>query len=220
MYVDALYSDWGGRFAPFRLRADSALPRHHFFGGAAPHDVHPLRQIPETFFLAALGLTANEAVGIFCHFNYQSATSPTYFYSASHKLWDASADYLEFVVFNGLAESSQSSPYAHQLPELRFSFYDGGDDPSEPTADDYANGRIFSDHKVGGLPFFEQIEGRILDDVLRARKEGFVHILQLAFPGPDDTLIDADWPFGPMVFHVFAKRSNTSDAFEFRYCWG
>jgi hypothetical protein len=220
MYLDALYSDWGGRFFPFRLRSDSGLPGRHFIGGCAPHHVVPLRKASATFFLGVLGLTVDQDVGIFCHVDYESSTSPTYFYTASHRLWDDSADYLEFVVFDRGAEPSRSRPYPTQLPELRFSFYDGGNDLAAPTAADYAEGSIFSDHKIGGLPFFEQIEGRILDDVLKAREDGFAHILQLAFPGPEDTLIDADWPFGPMVFHVFARRSKATAAFEFRYGWG
>jgi len=91
-----------------------------------------------------------------------------------------------------------------------------GIDPECSTVEALGNPSIYPDHKVGGQPFFSQLEGEV-GATLALLREGYIHLIQIAFPSCNDTPINADWPFGDNIFHVFAKKNNNDC--EFYYIW-
>jgi hypothetical protein len=102
------------------------------------------------------------------------------------------------------------------LSALVFAFGDQGTDPECAAIEDFGNPLIYTDHKIGGQPHFGQLEHEV-GAALSLLRNGYVHLIQIAFPSNEDAIINVDWPFGEAVFHVFAKKSGSG--FEFRYIW-
>ena len=99
---------------------------------------------------------------------------------------------------------------------LGFDFGVRNIDPECPTFQELGSPAIYPDHKVGGQPFFSQLEGGV-GTTLDLLCDGYVHLLQISVPSSNDSLINADWPFGEAIFHIFARKNK--NAFEFRYIW-
>ena len=178
--------------------------------------VKPSRVEATTCYLATLGLEDGIDVSLFSSFDYLAKQSPFNFFRATYKLHDESNIIIQFVVHQHMPRYDMASPLRSPLPMLGFVFGAQSIDPECPTIEALGNPTIYSDHKVGGQPFFSQLEGEV-GATLALLRDGYIHLLQIAFPSSNDTLINADWPFGEAVFHVFAKKSK--NGFEFRYLW-
>jgi hypothetical protein len=61
------------------------------------------------------------------------------------------------------------------------------------------------DHKIGGKPYYHHNYGKILKETEQAIAVGYIHMLQLSFPGYHDANVRGAWPFGEYVFHIFGK---------------
>jgi len=218
MSVNELYADYGTTFFPFHLRGDATQPARHSIGGLPPSGIIPEHATAHTTYFATLGLTHDLDVSLFNSFDYEDKENPNNFFEAAYRLWPHRSDLMQFIVHRRQTDIAASSRYESHLPYLGFFFEAASSDPVGFGAVPYATLDIYSDHKAGGIPYFEQLEGSILDDSLSALSNGYIHMLQLAFPGPQDSPIDADWPFGFMIFHLFAKRVS-DDGFDFLYGW-
>ncbi len=71
--------------------------------------------------------------------------------------------------------------------------------------------------KLGGDVYFEDAGSYAYALTNEITSAGYVHILQLTFPGNADTLLDVNWPFGLMIFHLFVKI--VGETTEFKYIW-
>ena len=77
---------------------------------------------------------------------------------------------------------------------------------------------IWNHHKIGGHPFFRDFDDPIAAQGKDLLKEGYLHLVQFAFPDKKDGRICGTWPFAEYIFHVFAK--DVDGRIDFRYCWG
>lgn len=76
----------------------------------------------------------------------------------------------------------------------------------------------FSNHKMGGRPYFVQGEPVLEDEVNRLMASGFVHLAQIDFPGNEgDADVSGSWPVGTALFHVLTR--DGSNGFEWRCFW-
>lgn len=211
-----LYTDYNRTFVPFRLKQEAVPSARCSIGGGPPIGVKPSRIETTTCHLATLGLEDGIDVSLFSSFDYVARQSPFNFFHATYKLHDQSNIIIQFVVHRRMPSFDMASPLRSPLPRLGFVFGAQGIDPESPTVEALGNPAIYTDHKVGGQPFFSQLEGEV-GATLALLREGYIHLLQISFPSSHDSPIDADWPFGEAVFHVFAKKSK--NGFEFRYIW-
>ena len=89
---------------------------------------------------------------------------------------------------------------------------------AEPTDDietDSGNEVIVSSHKLGGRPYFMHHEPSLVQAVEQLWPMGFVHVLQMDFPGIQDPPFEEDWPFADGVFHLLGKAPFLADD----WCW-
>jgi hypothetical protein len=219
MSMTNLYSNYGQAFVEFDLRREDARSERSSLAGAPPLGVRPAEVFPNTRHLATLGLEEGIDVTLFSTFDYSSKKNSLYFFDAIGRLYDQSNVLIQFVLHSQIGRVDLASSLRNEIPALALMFGKNGVDPECPTIDDLGNAQIYAGHKVGGMPFFSQLEGEI-EAALRLLSNGYVHLLQLAFPSNRDSLaeIRADWPFGESVFHVFARKAGSS--YEFRYIWG
>lgn len=213
--ITYLYGNHGPVYFPFRLKAGRA-PGACQLGGAPPQGVIPPQVETATRYLATLRLNEECDVSLFTTFDFTNRSLSGYF-NATYRLLDQSNPLVQFVVHSSIADREKSSGLSSDLPELHFVFGRSGVDPECLSAEGLENPAIYEEHKVGGQPFFEQLEGDFAK-TLDLFQQGYIHLLQLAFPGEEDAEIDADWPFGPSVFHVFCHQVGLS--FQFCYIWG
>jgi len=211
-----LYANYGRKFTSFRLKQEAASNARCLIGGAPPTAVIPRSVEAATRHLATLALEERLDVSLFSTFHYESGPSPFNFFRATYKLHDQSNVFIQFVVHQPMRDSDIPSPLKSPLPALGFVFGDQGVDPECATVEALGNPTIYSDHKIGGQPSFSQLEG-VVGATLALLRGGYVHLLQLAFPSRNDTLVNTDWPFGEAIFHVFAKKNGS--VFEFCYIW-
>ncbi len=61
----------------------------------------------------------------------------------------------------------------------------------------------YSDHKIGGRPYCCQEPE--LPEAAALMRQGFVHALQVDFPGAEDGSVSGDWPFGGGLFNLFFR---------------
>jgi len=73
-----------------------------------------------------------------------------------------------------------------------------------------------ADHQIGGKPYYHHDYGKIMEETQRAIAAGYIHMLQLSFPGYRDAMVEGDWPFGEYVFHIFGKPGRE---WKFLYGW-
>jgi hypothetical protein len=211
-----VYINYGRTFVSFRLKSEAASNARCSIGGGPPTGVKPRKVEAATRYFATLGLEDGVDVSLFSTFDYVSRPSPFNFFCAAYKLHDQSNPIVQFVVHEQSPGRETASPLRNILPMLGFVFGAQGTDPECPVVEALGNPAIYSDHKIGGQPFFSQLEGDV-GAALELLRSGYVHLLQMAFPSSNDSLTNADWPFGESVFHVFAKREGSF--FAFRYIW-
>lgn len=88
---------------------------------------------------------------------------------------------------------------------------------STPVIDPDNSGMPWPHHKIGGRPVFLDSGSDLQDRVREMLAQGFDPVLQLCFPNNRDALLDVNWPFGDMNFHVLFKSGTRT---EFRFIWG
>jgi hypothetical protein len=211
-----LYFNYGRRFFPIRLKNEPRTNGRCSIGGVPPAGVTPVRVEPLTQYFATLGLEEGLDVSLFTTFDYKSPESVFNFFRGTYKLHDESISLVQFVVHKQTGVRNQGSELKSDLPILFFAFGSEGNDPECSTVEGLGNPAIYVDHKVGGQPYFGQLEGEV-GVALSLLYNGYVHLLQLVFPSNKDAVVNVDWPFGEAVFHVFAKKM--SGRFQFRYIW-
>jgi hypothetical protein len=171
-------------------------------------DVFPSMVYPITRHLATLQLCEDESVSLFSSFDFKASSGPFSFGAGSHMLHDGQSALVQCVQHRTRSPSAKTEFWAGFGPVgLEF-----GSAQQETQPDPY------EDHKTGGCPFVQYVQRGFELGMQAILADGFCHVMQLAFPGFKDVEIDADWPFGSRVFHVFAKA--TGQHFEFRSCWG
>lgn len=216
MPMKNLYANHGRTFIPFRLKQEAASSAEGSIAGEPPTGITPDRINGNTRYLATLALEDGVDVSLFSTFDYQSQQSPFNFFRGTYKLHDQSSALIQFVVHQHVRSRDASSALKHELPALGFVFGAPGTDPECPAVEALGNPAIYTDHKIGGQPFFSQLEGDV-DSTLELMRDGFVHLLQLLYPSNEDSMFRGKWPFGESVFHVFAKKQGS--VFEFQYIW-
>lgn len=185
-------------------------------GGQPPEGIRPTVNLPNARYLATLALTGDLDVSLFADFGGPDSDPP--FLDYIYQLQNQDNTLIQFELHSRLPvtrDSALESP----VPACELKFGDLDQDLDPTRADHHtALTQCFEDHKVGGIPFFEHLEGTVYEESLPLLQSGYFHILQLAFPGSSDLDLDCDWPFGTTwIFHVFAKVEPPS--WRFIYAW-
>jgi hypothetical protein len=91
-----------------------------------------------------------------------------------------------------------------------------GDPLPDLIVDDEGDSSVESAHKIGGLPYLINNHEPLESDVERILAEGYLHLLQVDFPGGGgDALVSGDWLFGDGMFHLFGRQPfGPAD-----FCW-
>jgi hypothetical protein len=176
-----------------------------------------ISELPPTRHLGTLGLEEDLDVSMFGTFDYDAPPGPFDFFSATRRLQDSSSKLIEFVVHPVRLARAVGSPLRSEIRALALVFGSAGVDPRCTTTAELGLSDIYASHKVGGMPFVDQLEGDV-GAALHLLDEGFVHLLQLSSLGNLDNVVPGNWFFGETTFHVFARKDR--DAFDFRYIWG
>lgn len=191
--------------------SDYRVGNRAVLGGGGPAGVTPRCIYPLTKHLVTLPF-ADRRLSVFYTFDMSQdgAWNP---FDNTHVLFDEANHLVQFVIND--AREGEGYLGAGNLPRMGL---DIGLNlrPDGPYDDEVS----YPFHKIGGIPCFTRLFeddfysgcGKIMNQA------GYVHLLQLAFPsGPNDVLIDADWPFGDAIFHIFMKSGPVP---SFKYCWG
>lgn len=208
--------DHGTRYIPFHLCEGMAPGGRCSLFGNPPCGILPACIEEQTRYLGTLGLDDDWDVSLFMTFDYSTPESPSSFFKRAGKLMDETFPLVQFSVHRPVAERETASPLAEGNPMLGFSFGPMAEDPDDFEYEDAGECLVYEDHKIGGVPYFEQLEADVLN-IASLLRSGFVHVLQLAFPGPEDAPVAGSWPFCGYVFHVFARKE--ADGYHFRYIW-
>jgi hypothetical protein len=76
----------------------------------------------------------------------------------------------------------------------------------------------YSGHKMGGLPYFVEGEPSLEDPVQGLLRAGFVHLVQIDFPGNEgDADVSGPWPIGTGIIHLLARWN--AEQFEWAWFW-
>jgi hypothetical protein len=211
-----LFSNYGRSYRPFRLKQTLDYHEDSWLGGAHRINVRPPIVNSLTRHLCTLSLTDTEAVALFASLDYQT-TGGFNFFQSTYRLLGERDPLVQFVLHPVGQPIDYTSELQSHIPPLKLCFAGSGEDPECRSPIDLGYNEIYSDHKVGGVPYFEEIEGDVVGS-LELMAEGWVHLLQLVFPGKDDDETPGLWPFGESAFHVFCRRDQSD--FKFMYCWG
>ena len=212
-----LHADHKRRFIPFRLKRTTEAGACGSILGEPPQGVLPARIDEKTQYFATLNLMDGIDVSLFITFDYQSEQGPFDFFAGTYVLHDQSSPLVQFVVHQRVNKRDSASVLKSESSALGFVFGTPGMDPECLTFEALGDPGIYTDHKIGGVPSFSQLEGDVVKvpDLLCG---GHVHLLQLNMPSAaTDTLIHGMWPFGESTFHIFSKKVRGD--FEFRYIW-
>jgi hypothetical protein len=195
------------QYVPFQLRT-AFEDDTHWIGGDAPMGISPPIVHPVTRHLATLQLFEDESVILFSSFDFKASSGPLSFGAGSHLLHDGQSTLVQCIQHRTRRPAAKTEFWAGFGPVgLEF-----GSAQQETQPDPY------DDHKTGGYPFVQYVQRGFERAMQAALEDGYCHVMQLAFPGFKDVEIDADWPFGSRVFHLFGK--STGRRIEFRSCWG
>ena len=211
-----LYRDYGLEFVPFRLRVENAGSARSYIGGAPPTGVSPPKVHQHTRHFGTLGLEEGIDVSMFGTFDYSAPTGEFDFFSKTGALLGLSSPLIQFVVHAANLPKAKSSPLRGEIQALGLVFGSPRFDPPCTTVAGLGLVDIYTSHKAGGIPFFDQLDGDV-GGALNLLGDGFVHLLQLSSLGKDDSIVPGNWFFGETTFHVFARKDNGS--FDFRYIW-
>ena len=75
-----------------------------------------------------------------------------------------------------------------------------GSEAPDLVSDEDGGTVIDSSHKIGGRPYC--IQEPELSGAKELFADGYLHVLQLDFPGPPDA-VKGEWPFGGGLFNLF-----------------
>lgn len=216
-----LYRDFQESYVPIQLARPNQEPGGSRLFGAPPRGVQPAEIHPQTAYFATLHLEGDTYVSVFLTFEYSDRHSPFDFFEHGRELLRSGKNpMLQYVVHGTPDGLDEASPLKSELEPCGLRFGAWQTDPpcrdirdmSEAPFDHYA-----SDHKSGGVPYFEHLEGQC-GETLQLWQQGWVHLLQLVFPGAEDFFGHGSWPFGEDPFHLFARR--TAGTYEFAAYWG
>jgi hypothetical protein len=201
----------GAQYRAFHI-ADQDKVSGFRIGGSSPQNVHPAFQNKFTRYLLTAPVSDALEVSLFHRFDFENDGESNPF-DVAYTFHDDSNTLIQ-AVFHGPAKRADAGGIISDIPgrELVLS----GVISIENSVHD-----PYSLHKMGGFPAF----ARGFDSGISARLQGiiddesYVHAIQLAFPsGPDDDVLDCDWPFGDAIFHLLMRRHG--DHFRYKYCWG
>ena len=116
------------------------------------------------------------------------------------------------VVFITHAPSSISKDVKFCSPLSLHSLYIGDEDFDSEDIE-----QIWTHHKVGGFPYFRNRPDELMKKIKKEMNSGYKHVLQLAFPDSDDSIVKGTWPFHDKIFHIFCKEDNEN--YEFFIVW-
>jgi hypothetical protein len=190
-------------------------PNNWIFGGASP--IGNLYNIsnPDVALMHFLTIPfLSGQLSIFLNFDYRDRNANNPFYSGC-KLFSVQDNMVRFIMHSCKnIEGQYSEQRGNALPLKRLvpSFMETIDCP-------YDEFDAYPFHKLGGMPVFKNHFDSKFEAQCQSLMDSHQHFLQIAFPvGPDDCLIDTDWPFGEMIFHVFVDMNSKTN--RFKYCWG
>jgi hypothetical protein len=212
-----LYAPFGRTYFPFHLRLEAVREARCVLRGPAPVGVAPSYVDANTRFFMTLGLVEGLDVSVYTSFDYAEPPSELSPYQFAWRLLSEKQPLIQFVTHSSGTPRDAGSPLSNEGPALGFVFGARGEDPECENSNALSREHVYEDHKVGGLPFFAHLEGDF-GKAFDLLSQGYEHLMQLGFPGAEDSLLDGTWPFGGYVFHVFAKRS--AGDFQFRCIWG
>jgi hypothetical protein len=153
-------------------------------------------------------------ISVYYSFDYFD-DGPFGFHDAAYAIHDEKSPLVEVIAHKKSKRSKGGANLSSELPGRRLILSHEKGLESSGSA-----GNPYPFHKQGGIPVFDkEFDSAIGAKALKLMKEGFDHSIQLAFPaGPNDSILNCDWPFGEAIFHVFTRVRKTE--FQFRYCWG
>jgi len=196
-------------YTPFFVDGDNVDtgPR---LGGSSPKAVMPQHQSDLTKYLMTIPVTQDLEASIFTSFDYENDGEANPF-DMCGVLFDERNPLVE-VVFHSPCERDSSAPIPSDLPGHKLSSISG--DVSE------VGSELGEFHKFGGDPVFRHDnDPEFVATCQELLSSDYRQVVQLAFPvGPYDAVIDADWPFGEYIFHLFVTFKDGSP--HYKYCWG
>ncbi len=199
------------QFVKLRLAVPQAATAFRF-GGNPPKGIHPHRLTEFTSYLTTLPFDTRLCCSIFVNLTSMDPGSPFFVFTAAGIAHDEASPLVETLWHPPILEiDSLQLPLL--FPQLVFEVEGHGCDPSPLDNPE----RCLDHHKLGGCPYFYQAGDDVIEVVRRLGEDGFHHHFQLSFPGPDDTEVDCNWPFGEYVFHVFARPNG--DRYELKFVW-
>lgn len=181
------------------------------FGGLPPEGIQPARARGGARYFATLPLDERNGreLSIFTTLEDDSNQDPVH--GQRCRVHGGDTRWVQFVVHSPRARAKRSRL------EAAFSSHALRIDPERPDARTEEEG-MWTQHKIGGYPFFYRKHPDMLQAVDSLMADGFFHLLQMSAPGYGETFATGEWPFGDYMFHVFSKESSPSSGF--RYIWG
>lgn len=189
----------------------------HTFGGYLP-GVRPPVVTDSTALLLRLHLAHDASVAVFSSFDYSDRQSPFYFYNNIGTLHDTANSMLQFCECDpAVIVEDKLNPKDQDRRAIIFSR--AGTDPDIMRGNRYSTDLAFSDHKTGGMPFFDQPSEELIEPSFSLMEAGYLHSCQLGSPSRLDAAPSGNWLFASYTFHLFMRRENNG-CFNFHYCWG
>ena len=175
-------------------------------GGHCPLDIRPTQVTERTRFVLTISLSRNPDLDVstFIGFDFDE-----YYDNRGVGSIDDS-DLVRYVVH----PPSPISPEESLASELSCHSLVLCNEEFDSVTDD----EIWTHHKIGGTPYFGRFQNRAREWADTMGKEGFVHLLQLAFPDSDDASVTGTWPFHDSLFHLFAHETEAGQ-FRFGSIW-
>lgn len=164
-------------------------------GGASPEGIFPLYVLPDTEYFCTVPLCEKPYMEISV---FLSLTLPV---MLEHR--DCLLDGREVQVVSHAASRRGTSDYLRSRLSAHPLILD-------PVADDWliddrGDRIIRSNHKLGGRTHlirpYEDLVAKIRD----MNASGYLHVLQVDFPGGGDAPVQGNWPFADGIFHLFGK---------------
>jgi len=131
-------------------------------------------------------------------------------------LHSESDGYLSVVVHSAL-ERDQARLDQQMLPPCRIHIGNAIDDLVDAEDPDNDGQMVeYSDHKIGGRPYFVSYKQALMDAVSALEKSGGRHLLQLDFPGNGD-FVSGNWPFSDCLFNLYVRFED--GIYNWYYFW-
>lgn len=196
------------RYVPFCIGGEDAAsgPR---IGGCAPIGVIPSFRNGDTKYLMTIPCSGDLEMSLFYSFDFFN-DGPMGFHDGAYILHSEKSPMVEMI----------THPVTTRGEDGSLQFMTGRELILQKALKRENESEIYEFHKFGGIPAFtREFEESLSKDISNALKDRFVHLVQLAFPvGPNDSLVDCNWPFGDAIFHLFVRQDHSG--FRYKYCWG